>query len=61
MDHLIKNHFIHTPIKVHEPKFTEKIYNSFSRASKDGPGLSAPLFSRGKVNDELRDISFDDK
>ena len=52
MDHLIKNHFIHTPIKVHEPKSTEKIYNSFSRASKDGPGLSAPLFSRGKVNDE---------
>ena len=47
------NHFVHSPIKVVVPRSNKKIYNSFSRAPKDGPGPSAPLFSRGTINKNL--------
>lgn len=53
MDNLVKNHFVHAPIRVYEPRSTKKIYNSFSIAPKDGPRPSAPLFSRGTVNKDL--------
>lgn len=53
MDNLVKNHFVHAPIRVYEPRSTKKIYNSFSRAPKDGLRPSAPLFSRGTINKDL--------
>lgn len=49
MDNLVKNHYVHAPIRVYEPRSTKKIYNSFSIAPKDEPRPSAPLFSRGTV------------
>lgn len=60
MKQTVQNYFWDRTITVKEAPSSGKVYNSFSRASKDNSSKpSAPVFSRGTVNEKLDHIKLD--
>lgn len=60
MKQTFQNYFWDQTITVKEAPSSEKIYNSFSRACKDNSSQpSAPVFSRGTINEKLDKIRLD--